>query len=217
MFVELVDQLRCPREHRETWLVASADRVEGRSIVSGLLGCPVCRAEFPIERGVADFRTARDVPREAADARAADAGQAMRLAALLDLADGTGYAVLWGTWAIQATAVQSLVTTHLLLVNAPAGTAAGAGASAIAIDDALPLASGSARAVALDATATPARAITALNALVSGGRLVAPVSLAVPEGVTELARDAELWVGMKEAAPGAVVELRRGSRTARSH
>jgi hypothetical protein len=42
------------------------------------------------------------------------------------------------------------------------------------------------------------------------------VSLAVPEGVTELARDAGLWVGVKESAPGAVVELRRGSRTAGS-
>src|SRR6476620_4400515 len=58
MFIELVDALRCPNTHEESWLVASADRMEARHIVSGSLGCPICKSEFPIRDGVVDFRTA---------------------------------------------------------------------------------------------------------------------------------------------------------------
>jgi hypothetical protein len=68
--------------------------------------------------------------------------------------------------------------------------------------------------VALDASATPALVAASLQALAPRGRMVAPVSVAVPPGITELARDAELWVGVKEPTPCAIVELRRGNRTA---
>jgi hypothetical protein len=37
MFIELVDALRCPVPHEESWLVASADRMEARHIVDGTL------------------------------------------------------------------------------------------------------------------------------------------------------------------------------------
>ena len=52
MFVELVDLLRCPRPHEDTWLVAAAEAMSGRHIVRGTLGCPVCEAEYPIRDGV---------------------------------------------------------------------------------------------------------------------------------------------------------------------
>src|SRR4030081_3421247 len=94
MFIELVDALRCPTPHDESWLVGSADRMEARHIVEGTLGCPVCRAEFPIHDGVVDFRRgpARALPSNAAP----DPEQTMRLAALLDLSDASGFPVLLG-------------------------------------------------------------------------------------------------------------------------
>src|SRR6478672_1403328 len=55
MHSELVDTLRCLSVHEESWLVAAADETEGRHIMRGVLGCPVCHARYPIERGIADF------------------------------------------------------------------------------------------------------------------------------------------------------------------
>jgi len=45
MFSELVDVLRCPRPHEESWLVLAAHRLDGRDIMAGVLGCPVCHAD----------------------------------------------------------------------------------------------------------------------------------------------------------------------------
>src|ERR1700738_4322089 len=100
MFIELVDALRCPTPHEESWRVASAARMEARHIVEGTLGCPVCRAAFPIHDGVVDFRrgSAGALP----PATAPDPEQAMRLAALLDLSDSSGFAVLLGAWGAHA-------------------------------------------------------------------------------------------------------------------
>jgi hypothetical protein len=55
MFIELVDHLRCVRNHDDTWLVATAYEMSGRAIVRGLLGCPVCKAEYPIDHRIALF------------------------------------------------------------------------------------------------------------------------------------------------------------------
>ena len=56
MFIELVDALRCPQPHAESWLVVASTRTQARHILEGTLGCPVCRAEYPIVDGVVDFR-----------------------------------------------------------------------------------------------------------------------------------------------------------------
>ena len=58
MFIELTDQLRCPADHPESFLVLIPDEMEGRRVVRGTLGCPVCHAEYRIEAGVADFQGA---------------------------------------------------------------------------------------------------------------------------------------------------------------
>ncbi|HEY9229313.1 MAG TPA: hypothetical protein VIP11_21880, partial [Gemmatimonadaceae bacterium] len=63
MFIPLVDVLRCPVPHEETWLVASIDRAADRDIVEGMLGCPRCLAEYAIHEGVVLF--APDVERPA--------------------------------------------------------------------------------------------------------------------------------------------------------
>src|SRR5215211_3633538 len=119
MFIELVDSLRCPRPHELTWLVAGAVRMEGRRIVEGLLGCPTCRAEYPIRGGVVDFTGGADAPAPSASPNEPVDAPAMRAAALLGLDAPGGYAVLAGAWGGVAGELLSMVEgTSLLLANA---------------------------------------------------------------------------------------------------
>jgi uncharacterized protein YbaR (Trm112 family) len=54
MFIELTDHLRCPADHDEAFLVLLPDRVEGRSVRTGTLGCPICDRRFALQDGVLD-------------------------------------------------------------------------------------------------------------------------------------------------------------------
>ncbi|MEP7226782.1 MAG: hypothetical protein ABI785_05435 [Gemmatimonadales bacterium] len=54
MFIELTDHLRCPADHDESFLVLLPDRMEGRSVRTGHLGCPVCGRTFQLTDGVLD-------------------------------------------------------------------------------------------------------------------------------------------------------------------
>src|SRR5689334_16805215 len=114
MFVELIDLLRCPRPHDDTWLVASADETVGRHIVRGVLGCPVCAAEYPIRGGVADFGAAADAGL-ARDAESED--DVMRVAALLGLAGGGGTVALGGAWQRVAAPLAELTGVRVLLLD----------------------------------------------------------------------------------------------------
>ena len=78
-------------------------------------------------------------------------------------------------------------------------------------DGDLPLASGAARAMAIDHVSIE-RAASAVRATRTTGRVVAPVSLALPDGVREIARDQVIWVAEREAVASPLVTLhvRRG-------
>ena len=204
MYIELVDALRCPVLHEETWLVASTTRMEARHIVTGTLGCPVCLAEYPIVDGVVDFRGVRAVALPAAEPHAPNA--AMRVAAMLDLTDATGFAVLLGQWGALANDLASFAETPLIAVDPPDGIVGSPGVSVLRCDGGLPLASGAARAIAIDAH-NAARAEAAVRVTRTKGRVMAPAALPMPAGVRELARDEQLWVGEREAAPSPIVTL----------
>src|SRR3989441_11574994 len=47
--------LRCPETHEEAFLVMSTGEMVGRMVRSGILGCPVCRKEYPIVKGIVNF------------------------------------------------------------------------------------------------------------------------------------------------------------------
>jgi uncharacterized protein YbaR (Trm112 family) len=211
MFVEIVDALRCPREHEESWLVLAAQRTEERHVLEGTLGCPVCRAEYLIHEGIADF-TDRST-KHGARASAMDAlPPADHLAAMLSLGDALGFAVLIGAWGARADAlVETIDAPPLLLVEPPADVVMGHGLSGIRAGAKLPLATGAARAIATDAL-DPARIAEAARITRVGGRLVAPAASAVSEGARELARDEVVWVGERLALASAPVTLhvRRG-------
>jgi len=218
MFIEFVESLRCLRPHEDSWLVAAADRMVGRSIVEGTLGCPVCRAQYPIVGGVAYFGASPAGGRAGGAATAElrpapDPELVLRAAALLGLADAGGTAVLAGGWGDAAEGLRVLAEVHYLLVDPPHDVVTSDGVSVVRTDGRLPLAAGSVRGVALDgATSLTSTVDAAVRALRTGGRLVAPVGVALPAGVHELARDARHWVAEREPAPTAPVTLvrRRG-------
>ena len=209
VFLPLVDALRCPNAHDETWLVASIDSARDRDIVAGALGCPSCMAEYPIREGVVHF--ADDVVRAAYRPPSED--EAVRLAAVLDLTDARMTAVLHGDWGAHAPLVVGMSPAQLLLVNAAEGIASGDGVSLVVATTA-PLATSSVNAAAFDASASEAMIASLAASVRPGGRLLGPATATIPAGFTELARDAEIWVAelASGGATSAPIQLGRRHR-----
>jgi hypothetical protein len=214
MFIELVDHLRCVRPHEETWLVAAARRMEGRHIVEGMLGCPICRAEYAVRDGVADFRAGRGetVDGTGGHAPPPDESEVMRAGALLGLDEPGGVVLLAGTWGAIAPALAEMADVQLLLLDPPTGVESADRISVVRADPpAAPFAGGFLRAAAVDAgdggAAGALRVEAAARALRGGGRLLAPVGAAVPSGIVELARDERHWLGEREAGVSQPVRL----------
>lgn len=201
MFIEVVDAFRCPRPHELMWLVASADRLLDRDILTGALGCPVCGARYPIVDGVADFRPAgARAPAPVAPAAPADTPErAIRAAALLGLTEPGGLVVLAGAWADAAHHVAALVEgVHVLAVDPSGYVASGFGVSVARAPDTLPLRPESVRAIALDHVHAAAPFLeSSAAALKPSGRLLVPAGAPIPAGIAERARDAHDWLGEK--------------------
>lgn len=195
MFIPLVDTLRCVRAHEDTWLVASIDRAEDRDIIEGTLGCPSCLAEYPIHGGVVQFdaQVSRPAYRQPSES------DVVRLAAALDLVDPRMTAVLHGSWGAYAPVIRGLSPVSLLLVNPPEGIASGDGVS-IVLSATAPIAAASVNAVAVDDGADGPMIASLTRALRGGGRMVAPVGMALPADLIEITRDHELWVARLDAA-----------------
>lgn len=159
MHITLTDRLTCPRCGPGAGLIVLMDEVADRRVVSGSLGCPVCRERYPISGRVADLRLgdageatgpapagvearaeARAEVRAAADdvepgvagagGRADEA--AVRVAALLGLGEGSGFVVLDGPDALAVAArLRGLAPEYEPVVVVPEAGAAAAGASAV--------------------------------------------------------------------------------------
>lgn len=210
MFVELIELLRCPRDHEETTLIASTTRSADRHIVDGMLGCPTCRAEFPILDGVARFDG--QVPPRVAEAPSTEA--AMRLAAFLELVDARGFALLFGRWGTHAGELRRISATPVVVVN-PTAAVGGHVAATIIAKDRVPFAAGSARAAALDVLVSATLADSAVRSVRGGGRVLGPAMMPLPAGLRELARDDRHWVAEKNAAPEAAPRLTALQRSKR--
>ncbi|HEV2180749.1 MAG TPA: Trm112 family protein [Gemmatimonadaceae bacterium] len=201
MFIEVVDAFRCPRPHELTWLVASADRLEDRDILSGALGCPICGARYPIVDGVADFRGAGGTPTAGPSTTSPSerSERALRAAALLGLTEPGGLVVLAGTWGDAAHEAAALVEgVHVLAVDPLGVVSSGFGVSVARAPEILPMRPESARAIALDdAHAGAAFLESSVAALKPSGRLLVPARASIPAGIVERARDAHDWLGEK--------------------
>ena len=197
MFIELTEILRCPRDHPESYMVAAPIAMDGRRIVRGVIGCPVCKAEFPIVEGVAYFAERPGAPH----APASPAYDVAALTAFLNLGGPGGYAVLVGAAARFATALAGAVAgVHFVAVNPPPDVVEGPALSVL-VAGTLPLKSATVRAVAVgaDHAADPWPAEGA-RILLPGLRLVVEDERASVEGISELARGGGLFVGEKGSA-----------------
>ena len=90
MFIELTDHLRCPEDHAESFLVLLPDQMDGRSVRTGRLGCPVCHRTFTLLDGIAQLG---DAPAPTADQTRLDPEG---LTALAGLSGPGGYFALVG-------------------------------------------------------------------------------------------------------------------------
>lgn len=145
MFIELTDHLRCPADHDEQFLVLLPDRMEGRSVRSGQLGCPVCGRVFYLADGVFDAGDAPSVGGEPT-VLTTDA-----LAALVGLHGPGGYLVLAGAPGALVEEIAELFPgVALVAVNPPADVADGDLVSVLR-GDMLPLKARSMRGVVLGA------------------------------------------------------------------
>jgi hypothetical protein len=174
-----------------------------RHILDGTLGCPACGAEFKIVDGITQF----EIPARPTPPSPPDVAIGLRVSAFLELTDAKGFAILCGAWGAQLDPIQRVSDTPLLLLNPPA-TYGGEPSGVILCGDAVPIAPAAARAAALDTAMSAAQIASVVRAVRAGGRIIGPVALPLPAGVTEVARDEQLWVGEK---PGAVrfVELKK--------
>ena len=194
MFIELTDYLRCPTDHEESFLVLLPDRVEGRSVLAGQLGCPVCGRTFELENGILDLGGAPDWP-EASDS-VLDAGA---VTALTGLHGPGGYLTLVGSVASLWQDVAELNPGVALVAVNPAPEVTDAPGISVLRAGRLPLKSGSMRGVVLG------RAFGGEENWVSeAARTVLPGLRVVGEGpnpspsVIDLMASADgVWVGTK--------------------
>lgn len=228
MHRDLLDALRCPQDHAESWLVAMVHRADGTRLLEADLACPVCGAEFRVEDGVGLFgasppvsSTASPPPPDGIGA-AQGAPDVVRLAAQLGVLGGLTPVLLAGRYAAVADAYAALTGAPVVVVDT---TITGniftePGVSMLQIGPRLPLGTGTLAAAAFDRTMFPATGQTSpslaagiVRAVRTGGRLVTPVTPALPQetivDVRTVARDDVEWVGEVTVATGGLVTLRR--------
>lgn len=201
--MEMVDLFRCVRVHRESWLVAAIDEVDGRVILNGRLGCPVCSTEYEIRDGVLEISA--DVPHGDEERVQADA---WRIAALLDLQQPSATVVLEGAHHQTVAALLEIVPGRVVALNPVGDPAPQERLAVVHSHPRIPLGSASVGSVALT-TATDKALTEAVRVLGTGGRLLAPAGTPVPAGLREIARDEQEWVAVSELSHADVQLTRR--------
>lgn len=212
MFIELLDLLRCPRPHEDTWLVASFKEVNNRDVETGTLGCPICSAQYPIEDGVADFTAGAGSPSSDAERAAASHHReelATRAGAFLDATEPGATVVLGGVWAYAAEQLADMAEVRVFALNPPPGVTGTAAVGLVRVAAAIPLAEDSCLGVAFDAWFNSAIVASAMRVTRPGGRVVGAAALPPPAELAVLAQDADYWVARKTPS---VIPLRRASR-----
>lgn len=209
MFTELIDSLRCPNPHEDSWLVATSTRTGQRHILDGKLGCPVCQATFPIDDGEVLFSAGSTMR----SAIVMDQDWAFRLAAQLHLLEAPQPILLTGIWSRAVTALRALVPTVTMFVgDATTMPALDEKVSTLRLPPSgIPLASGVLRGLALDALhSTPAYLTSAARVVRASGRLVVPASTTLDDDSWRtIASDDAVLVAERRAVASAPVQLRR--------
>jgi uncharacterized protein YbaR (Trm112 family) len=212
VFIELLDLLRCPKSHDDTWLVASFKTVSNRFVESGTLGCPICSAQYPIEGGVADFTGGAGSP-SCDEQRAAASHQrealATRAGAFLDATEPGATVVLGGVWSYAAEELSNLAEVRVLALNPGPGVKETASVGLVRVAADIPLAPESCLGVAVDAWFNSGIVASAGRAVRPGGRVVGPTNISPLDELAVLAQDADYWVARKTPP---IIPLRRANR-----
>lgn len=205
MHIEFIDLLRCPNVHEDSWLVAAFYKLDGRTVIEGKLGCPVCGAEYLIHDGIALFDGA-DAPSQPA-APDDSASDATSIAALLDLSRPGMLALLTGECARRADAVSELTGARIIALNSPSSWHESDAVAEARAGLPLPLAGRSLDGIALDAAhATPGMLTEAARLLRPRGRLIVQGGAQLTEHFREMARDSNQVVA---ELVGELISLRR--------
>jgi len=111
MLLELSEVLACPRCGPPQVMVAVVHESVGHRVTQGFLGCPTCDSRFPIEERAVHLQEQKsgeqpEAPSSSGGPLAAES--AMLIGAVLDLAQGSGYALLGPELSEMADAIASL-------------------------------------------------------------------------------------------------------------
>ena len=197
--------LRCPETHEEAFLVMSTGEMVGRMVRSGILGCPVCRKEYPIVKGIVNFSSGEDTPLRDKNTQSLrgvpSPPDAETLQALLDLSGPGGYVVLVGSAVRHAVGLTGLMDgIHFVGINAPADVEELPVLSLLTCETMIPLRGAIARGVVVGPERTsPAWLGEGLRVLLRGRRLVIEDErVTAPAGLKQLAMGEGMWVGEKQ-------------------
>lgn len=197
MDVALSDLLTCPRCGPTHGLILLPDEVRDRRVTTGVLGCANCRERYAVTDGVADLREgaveAAPRPGRGVGSGERDPEEAVRLAALLGLAEGGGTVLIAGPGTAHAGALAAMLP-ELSVVAASTDVVGGAGVSWLRVGSTIPLRSGSMRGVALTGEWT--------GLAEEGARLLGPTGRVVldpaPPGAAERVRALGLRVLLEQ-------------------
>ena len=174
MYLVLTDVLTCPRCGPDQGLIVRTDRMEGRRILEGALGCPICESKYPIRGGLADLRTTDSAPALRESGISGPGFDAMRSAALLGIAQGPAVVVMLGV-TDEAAAEVAAIVPGLEIVTVASDAADGveqSGVSRLLATAALPLRGSSVRAALIETGVFEEIARDVVRVLAIGGRLV---------------------------------------------
>jgi uncharacterized protein YbaR (Trm112 family) len=202
MLIELAELLRCPVEHKDTYCVLSPDKTEGRRVISGVLGCPVCKAEYLLEDGVVQFGPDPLLGRSSRsdDITVEELPEPEAVQALLSLEVGGGYVALVGSATRLSDPLSELFhQIQFVGVNPPPEVRESVVLSLLRSSTTIPLMSGTTRGVVVgqEYAGEPWLA-EAGRILMSGQRMVVANETVTPDGVSRLAADRGLWIGVKD-------------------
>ena len=199
MHIELTEMLRCPEPHGEAFLVMSTGEMHGRMVRSGILGCPICRREFPIVKGIVDFAGSVAAPQAPLPtSRVPHLVDSETLQALLDLSGPGGYVVLVGAAARHAVGLAGLMGgIHFIGINAPGDVEELPVLSLLVCPGMIPLRQTIARGAVVGSDRLGSEWLAEARRVVLPGRrvVIEGENVPVPVGLTRLAAGEGLFVG----------------------